>query len=98
MTFEWQELIGYVASALVVTSLAMTSVVRLRTISLAGSVTFVVYGLLIGSVPIVITNVVDRVPQHLVPDPGTGRTTRPRCGRGADRLAVPRRLPGAPRR
>lgn len=56
MSFEWQELIGYVASALVVTSLAMTSVVRLRTISLAGSLTFVVYGVLIGSAPIVITN------------------------------------------
>jgi len=56
MSFEWQELIGYAASVLVVTSLAMTSVVRLRTISLAGSITFVVYGLLIGSIPIVITN------------------------------------------
>jgi hypothetical protein len=51
-----EELVGYVASALVVTSLAMTSVVRLRAISLAGSITFVVYGLLIGSIPIVITN------------------------------------------
>jgi hypothetical protein len=50
------ELIGYVASALVVTSLTMRSVVRLRTISLVGSSTFVVYGLLIGSIPIVATN------------------------------------------
>jgi hypothetical protein len=50
------ELVGYVASLLVVLSLAMTSVVRLRTISLAGAITFVVYGLLIGSVPIVLTN------------------------------------------
>lgn len=50
------ELVGYVASALVVASLAMTSVVRLRTLSLAGSVTFVGYGLLIGSVPIIVTN------------------------------------------
>jgi hypothetical protein len=56
MSFAWQELVGYVASALVVTSLAMTSVVRLRLISLAGSITFTIYGLLIGSVPIVITN------------------------------------------
>lgn len=56
MSFEWQELIGYLASALVVTSLAMTSVVRLRLISLAGSVTFTTYGFLIGSVPIIITN------------------------------------------
>ncbi len=50
------ELVGYVASALVVTSLAMTSVVRLRVISLAGSVAFVVYGVLIGSIPILVTN------------------------------------------
>jgi hypothetical protein len=53
---DLQELIGYLASALVVLSLTMTSVVRLRAISLVGSVTFVVYGALIGSVPIVITN------------------------------------------
>lgn len=51
------EIVGYVASALVVLSLAMTSVVRLRTISLAGSVVFVVYGILISSVPIILTNV-----------------------------------------
>ena len=51
-----QELVGYVASALVVLSLAMTSVVRLRTLSLAGSATFVAYGVLIESVPIIVTN------------------------------------------
>ena len=51
------EIVGYLASALVVASLAMTSVVRLRTISLAGSVAFVVYGVLIDSVPILVTNV-----------------------------------------
>ena len=51
------EVIGYAASALVVLSLAMTSVVRLRIISLVGSVVFVVYAVLIESVPIVITNV-----------------------------------------
>ena len=57
MELSGQELVGYLASALVVTSLAMASVVRLRTISLAGSITFVVYGVLIESVPIMITNV-----------------------------------------
>ena len=51
------EVVGYVASALVVVSLAMTSVVRLRLISLVGSITFVVYGVLIESAPIVLTNV-----------------------------------------
>lgn len=50
------ELIGYLASALVVTSLAMTSVVRLRIVSLIGSVVFVAYGALLPSIPIIITN------------------------------------------
>ena len=50
------EVVGYVASALVVLSLTMTSVVRLRLISLAGSITFAAYGLLISSVPIIVTN------------------------------------------
>jgi hypothetical protein len=49
-------MVGYVASALVVLSLTMTSVVRLRMVSLAGSITFFLYGSLIDSVPIMITN------------------------------------------
>jgi hypothetical protein len=57
MNFSSTELVGYVASGLVVMSLAMTSVVRLRAISLVGSVIFVVYGVLIESVPIMVTNV-----------------------------------------
>jgi hypothetical protein len=50
------EVVGYLASALVVLALTMTSVVRLRMVSLCGSVTFFVYGVLIDSVPIMITN------------------------------------------
>ncbi len=50
------ELIGYLASALVVVSLSMTSVVKLRIISMLGSLAFLVYGLLLGSVPLMITN------------------------------------------
>jgi len=50
------ELVGYLASLLVVLSLSMTSVVRLRLISLLGSLTFTVYGALIESAPIIITN------------------------------------------
>ena len=57
MAFDTTELIGYAASALVVVSLAMTSVVRLRAISTLGSIAFVVYGAMIGSVPIMVTNV-----------------------------------------
>lgn len=50
------EIIGYAASALVVLSLTMRSILRLRLISLCGSVTFVIYGTLIGSTPIILTN------------------------------------------
>jgi len=51
-------LIGYLGSAFVVTSLAMRSILKLRLIGLAGAITFVVYGYLIGAWPIVWTNVV----------------------------------------
>ncbi|MBT8211801.1 MAG: YgjV family protein [Acidimicrobiia bacterium] len=50
------ELVGYAASGLIVVSLMMTSVVRLRLINLVGSSTFIVYGVLIESIPIVLTN------------------------------------------
>ncbi len=56
LTVNGQELVGYAASALIVLSFAMRSVVRLRAVSLAGSATFVAYGLLIESVPIIATN------------------------------------------
>lgn len=56
MEVNGQELVGYLGSVLVIVSLAMTSVVRLRMISLAGSATFVVYGTLISSIPIIGTN------------------------------------------
>lgn len=52
------EVIGYVASALIVASLAMTSVLRLRTISLLGSIAYVVYGVLLSAWPIVIANAI----------------------------------------
>ena len=51
-------LIGYLGSAFVVTSLAMRSILKLRLIGLAGAITFVTYGYLIGAWPIVWTNVV----------------------------------------
>jgi hypothetical protein len=50
------ELIGYLASALVVLSLLMTSVLRLRIIGLVGAFVFATYGLLIGAIPVVVTN------------------------------------------
>lgn len=52
------EIVGYVASGLVVLSLTMKSILRLRMIGLAGSTTFLAYGILIEAIPIVITNAV----------------------------------------
>lgn len=49
-------MLGYVASALVVIGLTMRSIVRLRTLSLMGAITFLTYGILIDAVPIIITN------------------------------------------
>ncbi|PZQ47900.1 MAG: uroporphyrinogen decarboxylase, partial [Phenylobacterium zucineum] len=54
MGFSVVEVVGYLASILVVASLAMTSVVRLRVVSLVGSVVFVAYGALLPSIPIII--------------------------------------------
>lgn len=51
-------LIGYLGSALVVTSLAMRSILKLRIVGLGGAITFLVYGYLIGAWPIVWTNAV----------------------------------------
>ncbi|MFV0450891.1 MAG: hypothetical protein ACK5LS_01405 [Propioniciclava sp.] len=52
----WVDIVGYVASALIVLSLAMRSVVRLRTVSLLGSIVFASYGVLIGAWPVIISN------------------------------------------
>lgn len=51
-------LIGYAGSLLVIVSLSMTSVLKLRLLGLAGAVTFLVYGLLIDATPVVVTNLV----------------------------------------
>ena len=51
------ELIGYVGSALVLLSMLMTSVVRLRVINLIGSIIFAVYALMIRSYPTAVMNI-----------------------------------------
>ena len=50
------ELVGYLASALVLISLLMTSVIKLRIINMIGSLIFAVYALLIGSYPTAVMN------------------------------------------
>jgi len=51
------ELIGYLGSALVLVSMMMTSVVRLRIINLIGGVIFSVYALIIRSYPTALMNI-----------------------------------------
>lgn len=52
------EAIGYLASALIILSLTSTRILRLRVMSLLGSSTFLLYGFLIASIPIMVTNAV----------------------------------------
>ena len=52
------EIIGYVGSAFIVVSLTRKSIIKLRLFGLAGTVTFLVYALLIAAYPIAIVNVV----------------------------------------
>lgn len=50
---EW---IGYAASVLIVISLIMTSVVKLRIVNTAGCALFVFYGFVVGAYPVAISN------------------------------------------
>ncbi|MFP4362543.1 MAG: YgjV family protein [Spirochaetia bacterium] len=54
--FSIVEIIGYIASFFVAISLLMVSIVKLRVLNLVGSLTFVIYGVFIGSIPLIITN------------------------------------------
>lgn len=53
---NWVEWVGYVASLIVLVSLIMSSVKRLRWINLTGSLIFAVYGLLLPSYPVAVMN------------------------------------------
>ncbi len=59
------EIIGYIASAFIMTSLLMVSIVKLRFFGLIGACCFFLYGVLLQSVPIMITNASNMV-IHLV--------------------------------
>ena len=61
MNFDWlKEGFGYAASLIILVSLLMTNVFRLRMINLAGSLCFSLYGWLIGSWPVCIINLVTK--------------------------------------
>ena len=50
------EMVGYAGSVLVVISMLMTSVVKLRVVNMTGAVIFTVYALLIRSYPTALRN------------------------------------------
>ncbi|WP_404342877.1 YgjV family protein [Pseudoalteromonas mariniglutinosa] len=50
------EYLGYLASALLVASLTMSDVVKLRWFNLFGCIAFTIYGFAIGSIPVAFTN------------------------------------------
>lgn len=50
-------LLGFAGSALIVTGVMMRPVIWLRAFGLAGASTFIVYGILLGAWPVVVTNV-----------------------------------------
>lgn len=52
MEINWLELLGYLASVVVLISLLMSSIIKLRWINLVGSSLFSLYGFLIGALPV----------------------------------------------
>lgn len=55
---SWPEVLGYVASLLIVVSMTMSSVVRLRVLNMAGGALFSLYGALIGAYPVMVLNAI----------------------------------------
>ncbi len=51
------EAVGYVGSALIILSMLMTSLVKLRVINTVGCVVSIIYSLIIGSYPVAIMNI-----------------------------------------
>ncbi|MDW6021625.1 hypothetical protein SAZ10_07575 [Mesorhizobium sp. BAC0120] len=56
MMMQWMEAVGYLATALVAGSSLARSMIILRTLSVAGSSMFVLYGLATQTYPIVLLN------------------------------------------
>jgi len=53
---DWREAVGYAGSALVLISLSLSSIVRLRLVNMLGGATFAVYGALVGAWPVLFLN------------------------------------------
>lgn len=53
---NWVEFLGYLAVAVTLSSFAVKDMLRLRILNGLGALLWVVYGLLLGSNPVVLTN------------------------------------------
>lgn len=56
MDFSMVEIMGYAASIMVAISLTMKDIVKLRILNFVGCALFVIYGVMIGAMPVVATN------------------------------------------
>jgi hypothetical protein len=56
MNFDWVEWFGYLASLIVLVSLTMTSIIKLRTINLIGCLAFAAFAYFIDSYPTMLMN------------------------------------------
>ncbi|WP_236579147.1 hypothetical protein [Hydrogenimonas urashimensis] len=56
MQIDWIEWLGYLASVVILISLTMASIVKLRWINLVGALLYTIYGLLIHSIPVAFLN------------------------------------------
>ncbi len=54
---DYIQIIGYAASVIIAISMTMSSIVKFRWVNLIGAISFLIYGLLFNSIPIVILNV-----------------------------------------
>ena len=54
----WQEIIGYIGTGLVILSMTMSSLTKLRIFNMAGAVFSTVYALLITAYPVALLNAV----------------------------------------
>ena len=56
LNIELVEWLGYLASAVLVISLTSKSIIRLRILNTIGCILFIIYGSIIGTWPVVISN------------------------------------------
>lgn len=57
ISFDYTNIIGYIASVFVLVSFTMKDIRTLRIINSIGCALFIIYGVLLLSIPVIITNV-----------------------------------------